>query len=42
VKAFTADIRPGRRPRGRARDELVLQYQRRAGIDATTGMGVRT
>ncbi|MFC5745188.1 formate dehydrogenase [Actinomadura rugatobispora] len=40
VKALSADIRPGRRPRGPALPELVLDYQRRAGITADTGMGV--
>jgi formate dehydrogenase major subunit len=37
VKAFTCDIRPGRRPRGPARAELVREYQQRAGITETTG-----
>jgi formate dehydrogenase major subunit len=37
VKAFACDIRPGRRPRGPARAELVLEYQRRAGITEETG-----
>ncbi len=41
TKALTADIRPGRRPRGRARAELVEQYRRRAGITEDTGMEVR-
>ncbi|MGC5345584.1 formate dehydrogenase [Streptomyces sp. DT171] len=36
-KALTADIRPGRRPRGPALPELVADYRRRAGITATTG-----
>jgi formate dehydrogenase major subunit len=36
-KALTCDIQPGRRPRGPARDELVLDYQRRAGITDNTG-----
>jgi formate dehydrogenase major subunit len=40
VKAFACDIRPGRRPRGPARAELVREYQRRAGITADTGMEV--
>jgi formate dehydrogenase major subunit len=40
-KALTADIRPGRRPRGPEREALVERYRRRAGIDAATGMGVR-
>jgi formate dehydrogenase major subunit len=31
-KAATCDIRPGRRPRGRARLELVEAYRRRAGV----------
>jgi formate dehydrogenase major subunit len=38
VKAFACDIRPGRRPRGPARAELVQEYQRRAGITQQTGM----
>jgi formate dehydrogenase major subunit len=37
VKALTADIRPGRRPTGAARVELVRDYQRRAGITSETG-----
>jgi formate dehydrogenase major subunit len=32
-KAATCDIRPGRRPRGRALRELVLEYRRRAGVE---------
>ena len=32
VKAATCDIRPGRRPRGRALVELVEGYRRRAGL----------
>jgi formate dehydrogenase major subunit len=32
-KAATCDIRPGRRPRGPERLELVADYQRRAGIE---------
>jgi formate dehydrogenase major subunit len=31
-KASTCDIRPGRRPRGRALLELVAEYRRRAGV----------
>jgi formate dehydrogenase major subunit len=31
-KAATCDIRPGRRPHGRARLELVEEYRRRAGV----------
>ena len=31
-KVATCDIRPGRRPRGRARMELVEQYRHRAGL----------
>jgi formate dehydrogenase major subunit len=42
VKALTADIRAGRRPRGPERQELVDDYQRRAGIKADTGMEVRS
>ena len=33
-KVATCDIRPGRRPRGPARLELVEQYRRRAGISS--------
>jgi formate dehydrogenase major subunit len=40
VKALTADIRPGRRPRGAARPALVREHRERAGITETTGMGV--
>ena len=40
VKAFTVDIRAGRRPRGAARLELVREYQTRAGITAETGTGI--
>jgi formate dehydrogenase major subunit len=39
-KAFAVDIRPGRRPRGRARLDLVRDYQRRAGITEQTGTEV--
>ncbi|HEX4258853.1 MAG TPA: molybdopterin dinucleotide binding domain-containing protein, partial [Streptosporangiaceae bacterium] len=38
VKAFACDIRPGRRPTGPARAELVRDYQRRAQITEETGM----
>jgi formate dehydrogenase major subunit len=38
VKALTADIRPGRRPRGSERLELLEEYAQRAGITADTGM----
>jgi formate dehydrogenase major subunit len=31
-KVATCDIQPGRRPRGRARLELVQEYRRRAGV----------
>jgi formate dehydrogenase major subunit len=41
VKAMSGDIRPGRRPRGPARSELVQDYIRRAGITESTGMEVR-
>src|SRR6185312_3229604 len=40
VKAFACDIRPGRRPRGPGRVELVREYRRRAGITPQTGMEV--
>jgi formate dehydrogenase major subunit len=33
VKAATCDIRPGRRPRGRALTAYVENYRRRAGFD---------
>jgi formate dehydrogenase major subunit len=38
VKALSADIQPGRRPRGAARDRLVDAYIARAAITAETGM----
>jgi formate dehydrogenase major subunit len=38
VKALTVDIRPGRRPRGAARQQLVREYRELAGITAQTGM----
>ncbi len=38
VKALSADIQPGRRPRGPARQELVEAYRRRAGIAEATGL----
>jgi formate dehydrogenase major subunit len=34
TKILTCDIRPGRRPRGRAMDDLVAGYRRRAGLEA--------
>ncbi|RLY94523.1 formate dehydrogenase [Kocuria tytonicola] len=37
-KTGSCDIRPGRRPQGAARDELVREYQRRAGLTIMTGM----
>ena len=40
VKALSADIRPGRRPRGPAYNALVEDYIRRAGITAETGTEV--
>jgi formate dehydrogenase major subunit len=40
VKAWTADIRPGRRPRGPELVALVEEYQQRAGITPQTGMEV--
>jgi formate dehydrogenase major subunit len=39
VKALTVDVQPGRRPRGPARQALVLEYRERAGITAATGTG---
>jgi formate dehydrogenase major subunit len=42
VKALTADIRPGRRPRGPDLPKLVAEYRRRAGITERTGTEVRT
>jgi formate dehydrogenase major subunit len=39
-KAFSADIWPGRRPRGAALPALVRAYQERAGITDHTGMEV--
>jgi formate dehydrogenase major subunit len=40
VKALTADIRPGRRPRGADVPDLLEQVRTAAGIDETTGMAV--
>nr|WP_055505492.1 formate dehydrogenase [Nonomuraea pusilla] len=40
VKALSADIRPGRRPRGPALREMVAAYRERAGIVAGTGTEV--
>ncbi|WP_049570881.1 formate dehydrogenase [Streptomyces sp. SBT349] len=40
VKAFSADIRPGRRPRGPALRALVADYRRRAGATEHTGLEV--
>jgi formate dehydrogenase major subunit len=33
-KVATCDIRPGRRPRGKERRELVEDYRKRAGVEA--------
>jgi formate dehydrogenase major subunit len=41
-KVTTCDVRPGRRPQGRALLELVEHYQRRAGISRVTGTVVAT
>ena len=38
VKALTVDIRPGRRPRGPGRLELLERYREKAGVTAETGM----
>ncbi|MBY8882239.1 molybdopterin-dependent oxidoreductase [Streptomyces sp. PLK6-54] len=40
VKALSADIRPGRRPRGAALPGFLADYRRRAGITEQTGMEV--
>ncbi|MFJ9557956.1 formate dehydrogenase [Nocardiopsis sp. NPDC101807] len=40
VKALTADILPGRRPRGADREELVRSHRERAGITELTGTEV--
>lgn len=40
-KALSADILPGRRPRGPDLPKLVAEYRRRAGITGTTGTEVR-
>ncbi|MEO3870267.1 formate dehydrogenase [Nonomuraea sp. B12E4] len=40
VKALSADIRPGRRPRGPALPELVRSYRQRAGVTGGTGTEV--
>ena len=40
VKAFAADIRPGRRPQGAGRPALVKEYQERAGVTSSTGMEI--
>ncbi|MCW2874035.1 formate dehydrogenase, partial [Actinacidiphila oryziradicis] len=40
-KALTADIRPGRRPRGPGLPRLVAEYRARAGITEHTGTEVR-
>ena len=37
VKALTVEVRPGRRPRGEARTQLVRDYRERAGITMHTG-----
>jgi formate dehydrogenase major subunit len=34
VKAATCDIRPGRRPQGKALLDLVAEYRVRAGVEA--------
>jgi formate dehydrogenase major subunit len=39
-KSFSCDIRAGRRPRGRAKAELVRDYQQWAGITQDTGMSI--
>ncbi len=42
AKALTCDIRPGRRPRGPDRLQLVEEYRRRAGVTEQTGTVRRT
>jgi formate dehydrogenase major subunit len=42
VKSLSADIQPGRRPRGPARLALVEEYRRRAGVTAETGTESRS
>jgi formate dehydrogenase major subunit len=39
-KVYGADIRPGRRPRGSERVQLVREYQERAGVGPQTGVEV--
>ncbi len=39
-KSFACDIRPGRRPRGHAKADLVRDYQQRASITEDTGMSL--
>ncbi|GAA2069120.1 formate dehydrogenase [Streptomyces albiaxialis] len=41
VKALTADIRPGRRPRGPELLDLLASYRERAGVTEDTGTEVR-
>lgn len=41
-KVSAVDIRPGRRPRGAAREELVREYQQRAGLTEDTGSTLGT
>jgi formate dehydrogenase major subunit len=38
TKALTADIRPGRRPRGPASRALLQEYRERAGVSGATGV----
>jgi formate dehydrogenase major subunit len=42
TKVRTADIQPGRRPRGPALPEYVEEYRRRAGVTDETGRAVRS
>lgn len=41
-KVSTCDIRPGRRPRGRALLDYLADYRRRAGITTETGLRIAT
>ena len=42
TKVLTADIQPGRRPRGPALPEYVEKYRQRAGVTDETGRAVRS
>jgi formate dehydrogenase major subunit len=42
TKVLTADIQPGRRPRGADLPPYVEEYRRRAGVTEETGRAVRS